>query len=258
MSLYSYFGQEPSPLPFRIRLESGETRTSLSELAQQELQDLGFSGPYFKPNIDVDSEKIEWINGEYKVTSLTEEEMLKIKEKNNLDELEKVDYSSFWNQFKNSFLYIKLFKSSSESLLANTICTEFISSIVDAKNGNAFPPSIQNYINIIFLNFQVTEEEREQISNIMSSTYLDKIYTLPVEEFLSSHMYYAPLNKVIKNKPYDSWTIIEETGDWVSPIGYPPFLTKEDIENKLKYYWDEDLYQSDNSKGWVLGPVESL
>lgn len=258
MSLYSYKGQEPSPLPLRIRLDSGETRSSLNELSQQELEDLGFSGPFTKPDYDANTQKVDWIDGRYELVLLTEEEKNEILQKNKFKEIEKVDYISFWNQLTNSFLYRKLFKSSSESLLANTICTEFIGSIVDAKNGSASPPTIQNYINIIFLNFQVTEEEREQISNIMNSTYLDRIYTLPDQEFLSSHMYYVPLNKVIKNKPYDSWTIIEETGDWVSPLGYTPFLSEEDSSNGLGYYWDEELYQSDNTKGWVLRPVESV
>ena len=28
-------------------------------------------------------------------------------------------------------------------------------------------------------------------------------------------------------------------------------ITEEDIENNKYYEWDEDLYQSDNTKGWV-------
>lgn len=257
MSLYSYKGQEPSPLPFRIRLESGETRSSLNELTQQELKDLGFSGPFSKPNYDPDNQKIEWNGVEYVIFPLTEEEILKVREKNELEEVKMIDYASFWEQLLTSNLYKKLFTKSSQSLLANTICTEFFGSIIDAKNGNAYPQSIQKYINIIFLNFEVNQEERDQIISIMSINYLDRLYTLPDEEFLSTHMYYAPLNKIIKNKPYDSWSIIEETGDWVSPIGYPPNISEDEVNQGLTYQWDENLYQSDNTKGWVLKSSES-
>ena len=40
-----------------------------------------------------------------------------------------------------------------------------------------------------------------------------------------------------------SWLFDEETCSFVPPIPYP--------ENRYEYYWDEELYQSDNTKGWV-------
>ena len=44
-------------------------------------------------------------------------------------------------------------------------------------------------------------------------------------------------------KPSNSWTLDTDTWSWKSPITYPD-------DGKL-YVWDETLYQSDNTKGWV-------
>lgn len=44
-------------------------------------------------------------------------------------------------------------------------------------------------------------------------------------------------------KPYESWTL---NNDWIweAPVDYPN-------DNNI-YTWDEELYQSDNTQGWVL------
>ena len=47
----------------------------------------------------------------------------------------------------------------------------------------------------------------------------------------------------ISPKPFNSWTLDEDTCLWKAPVDYP-------TDNK-RYYWDEELYQSDNTKGWV-------
>jgi hypothetical protein len=44
-------------------------------------------------------------------------------------------------------------------------------------------------------------------------------------------------------KPHASWTLGSNSWIWNAPITYP--------DDDKRYHWDEDLYQSDNSKGWV-------
>jgi len=44
-------------------------------------------------------------------------------------------------------------------------------------------------------------------------------------------------------KTYASWNL-DSNYEWIAPIDYP--------SDGKDYYWDETLYQSDNSKGWVL------
>ncbi len=48
-------------------------------------------------------------------------------------------------------------------------------------------------------------------------------------------VFYAP-------RPYASWTLTNKWL-WVAPITYP--------DDDKMYYWDEDVYQADNTKGWV-------
>ena len=44
-------------------------------------------------------------------------------------------------------------------------------------------------------------------------------------------------------QPYASWTLNTTTCMWEAPTAYPS-------DGKI-YDWDESLYQSDNTKGWV-------
>ena len=51
----------------------------------------------------------------------------------------------------------------------------------------------------------------------------------------NNDVFYAP-------QPYASWTLAD-TWQWVCPLTYP--------DDDKMYYWDEDVYQADNTKGWV-------
>jgi hypothetical protein len=48
----------------------------------------------------------------------------------------------------------------------------------------------------------------------------------------------------IPPQPYPSWTLVEDTCQWKPPITCP--------DDDKMYTWDEDVYQADNSKGWIL------
>lgn len=54
-----------------------------------------------------------------------------------------------------------------------------------------------------------------------------------------------------KPEGYDSWTLNTTTGIWDCPITEPA-LTAEQKSVMCYYIWDDSLYQSDNTKGWVL------
>lgn len=60
------------------------------------------------------------------------------------------------------------------------------------------------------------------------------------------------LNAFIPPSPFPSWVLVEETADWVSPLGAAPTLTEEQITSRSFYRWNEDAYQADNTTGWVL------
>jgi hypothetical protein len=52
----------------------------------------------------------------------------------------------------------------------------------------------------------------------------------------TNDVFYAP-------QPYASWTLDTDTWQWVCPLTYP--------DDDKMYHWDEDVYQADNTKGWV-------
>ena len=60
------------------------------------------------------------------------------------------------------------------------------------------------------------------------------------------------LNAFIPPSPFPSWALVEETADWVSPLGVAPTLTEEQITSRSFYRWNEEAYQADNTTGWVL------
>jgi hypothetical protein len=56
------------------------------------------------------------------------------------------------------------------------------------------------------------------------------------------YYYDAEADAFISPQPYSSWTL-NSSYSWESPIPKP--------QDSDDYYWDEDLYESDNTKGWV-------
>ena len=63
-------------------------------------------------------------------------------------------------------------------------------------------------------------------------------------------IYDATNDVFYEQQPFASWTLNKTTWEWEAPVEYPK-LTEEDIQNNKSYQWDENLYQSDNTKGWV-------
>ena len=68
--LYSLRQQRPAPLPQRIRMPDGFTRTDASTFTQEEIQAAGYSGPYTEPSYNPSTEQLLWVNGEYVIEAL--------------------------------------------------------------------------------------------------------------------------------------------------------------------------------------------
>jgi hypothetical protein len=69
------------------------------------------------------------------------------------------------------------------------------------------------------------------------------------------YIWHDDLNIFTVPKPYDSWILCDEDPkvniecpDWNPPIPFP----ETPAEDGYMYVWNEELYQSDNSKGWQL------
>jgi hypothetical protein len=71
------------------------------------------------------------------------------------------------------------------------------------------------------------------------------------------YSYNAALDAFVPPQPYASWTLDNDTADWVSPLGAAPELTEAEVEAASFYRWDEEAYQADNTTGWVLETPEA-
>ena len=66
---------------------------------------------------------------------------------------------------------------------------------------------------------------------------------------------YDSTNDIFWHKqPYASWTKNVATASWVAPIAYPSITSEGSGESEITYRinWNEELYQSDSSKGWEM------
>jgi hypothetical protein len=68
--LYSLRQQRPAPLPFRIRLSSGFTRTEPASFTDEEIIDAGYVGPYTEPAYNPATEQLLWVDGAYVIETL--------------------------------------------------------------------------------------------------------------------------------------------------------------------------------------------
>ena len=68
--LYSLQGNRPAPLPFRITLPNGFTRTDPSTFTEEEILAAGLTGPYTEPPYDPTTEQLDWVDGVYSVVPI--------------------------------------------------------------------------------------------------------------------------------------------------------------------------------------------
>lgn len=68
--LYSHDGGQPAPLPFRIALSSGDTRTDPSTFTGAEIADAGYTLAPDKPTHDPATQRVVWRDGAWAVEDL--------------------------------------------------------------------------------------------------------------------------------------------------------------------------------------------
>lgn len=76
-ALYSYKGALPTTLPYKIRLSDGTVRTDVSSFTDEELTDVGYTGPYTVPSFNEASQRVTWNSSdlEYVVGDIPESEL---------------------------------------------------------------------------------------------------------------------------------------------------------------------------------------
>jgi hypothetical protein len=88
------------------------------------------------------------------------------------------DYLAFWDALLVSTVYASLREQSFTSLPMNTLATEFIALIGDAKAGRANEAAIQASINAILTSGTFTNPQLDELQEALESGHLDNIYTL--------------------------------------------------------------------------------
>ena len=87
-------------------------------------------------------------------------------------------YTTFWDALLASTVYGSIRTQSMASLPMNTLATEFIALLGDAKAGRANENAIQASIAAIFATGTFTEADAEEFAAALSAGHLDGPYTL--------------------------------------------------------------------------------
>lgn len=161
-------GNYPIPLPDYWN-DNGTPITDLYLLSDEELSSLGWKGPIEDLNYDPYTQDKIWNknNREWEIKEISE-----------YDKKNRIDYILFWNKLIKTKAYDKIKNLSKQSLEVNTIATEFISLLTDAKIGNTNIEKIQEGLTDIIENIEFTEEELSEIQEAFVASGMHSIYTL--------------------------------------------------------------------------------
>jgi hypothetical protein len=90
-------------------------------------------------------------------------------------------YTAFWDALLASTVYASIRTQSMASLPMNTLATEFIALLGDAKAGRANEAAIQASMSAVFATGTFTEADAEEFTAALAAGYLDDTYTLGAE-----------------------------------------------------------------------------
>ena len=88
------------------------------------------------------------------------------------------DYLAFWDALMVSTVYASIREQSFVSLPMNTLATEFIALLGDAKAGRANEAAIQQSMDAILATGTFTEVQLAELQTSLVAGHLDSIYTL--------------------------------------------------------------------------------
>jgi len=88
------------------------------------------------------------------------------------------DYQAFWEGLMASSLYAAIREQSMASLPMNTLSTEFIALLGDAKAGRPYEAAIQQSMAAILQTGSFTPEQLVELQAVLVAANLDSIYTL--------------------------------------------------------------------------------
>jgi len=91
---------------------------------------------------------------------------------------QRVDYDRFWNDLLDTNVYATMKTAASSALAANTLLTEFIALLDDAKREFANTIKMQASITEILAGITFSTDELAELQTLFDSTGMSSIYTL--------------------------------------------------------------------------------
>ena len=159
---YTHNGNVPEELSHNIK-HDGEW-INLRVMTDEALAEIGWFPAPERPNPENDFQEVIW-DGNLK------EYRLEFKK-------DTAVYKTFWNELMTSGAYATLKAAASTDLTINTLCTEFIALIADAKFGEPNVPAIQTSLTQIISSVEFSIEDLAEIQALFNATGLNQIYTL--------------------------------------------------------------------------------
>lgn len=162
----------PQNLPDYWKFEDGTVK-NLQTLSKSELEALGWYGPITMPR-DIPNATAFTHNYHWNPDTLS----FIVEEVDQYEKQRRIDYLLFWNELLGTSAYSTIKLKASTSLLVNTIVTEFISLLSDAKSGNANISNIQQSLLDILSNVTLSTEELAEIQEAFTKSGMFVAYTL--------------------------------------------------------------------------------
>ena len=120
--------------------------------------------------------EVNVITGEQTVIPLTAEEIAELQSRPVPPP--PPSYTAFWDALLASTVYGSIRTQSMASLPMNTLATEFIALLGDAKAGRPNEAAIQASLSAVFATGTFTEADVEEFTAALAAGLLDDIYTL--------------------------------------------------------------------------------
>jgi hypothetical protein len=120
--------------------------------------------------------EVNVITGEQTVIALTEEEIAEIQSRPQPPP--PPSYTAFWDALVASAVYASIRTQSMASLPMNTLATEFIALLGDAKAGRVNEAAIQASMSAVFATGTFTTANAAEFTAALAAGYLDEIYAL--------------------------------------------------------------------------------
>lgn len=176
--LYSHEGKYPAPLPERIRLEDGSTRTDSSTFTDTELEAWGYIGPITRPYVDPAIGECVWNyeSQSYEVKEYSPADLAaKALQAAQLD----VNFHILYERLLGSNSYQTIREQAKLQLDITVCCTELVAALLEAKLGRPNFGVLETTIQNVLTAATIDETEATEIYQILKDSKL--LYAVNIE-----------------------------------------------------------------------------